>query len=1135
MPSTTADSFEKSYEKLSNAVDIDLAQGDNLASYMDKGDEDFFAGEKAEDGTTRAEIIRKVRENIIRRLKQENDDSLKTARGKRVEHINFSKKMAKSFASYSKDVNEYNAKDAAIQVIDQQIASETSSFKLMRLRNKRRHLESGYLGIGGRKALADSKTKKRAEIIKNAENWNKALDTYREQTFRKHYSTYDALALTWYEYTREYERQPAPALGAAPGPAAAAANPANPAALPAAANPAPAAVNPPNPPAAAAQDKREIDAGSEKNISEYVGIYDLTTLNSDTEAQFASYNEYTVPIKSRKDLSANSSNTEDATNHIKNHTRILMLGAADAQGVKERFKLDRTLHGQRSGKQFDPNSLDIPHAVPSPPPQYYDRMSAEEMNLEADEKDVYGHYLYSEKTAAIMEATVSKTDKRVHGFYINGQYVTDEDVAAGDRVSDKSDMKWRGRHSWDKQEKAEKLRAAIRKSHFFQHVNARTIQYYMSYGADSELTGSRQNEMAAYQSGNRRLTDANKDQYLKTMSSKGQGQALCQYVIDSSAAGPGQNSTFDCDTDPVIAYANNNHAYGLYQAALYLLSQEDPNLWKIARKIALICNETKTRTKYKVKNHFPETGNAMRMALLKEMAVTAPFSARMKADDLEGTFFDTTRREAYLEELNNRRGGFGLWLKKNLLNGNLRRKLSGAAGTLASGITDFQHAGALVDIENGREEDANNKDLTQAEKDARKEYWDKAEEDANAKYEGQEREVEMWDSYAQTVSAFSRLPSFISAGITLGVQFGTKDTAARDIFLDLNALTGVVANVLKLTEHAASAYRKMHMTQAEKDASLQDLDYTTAKDIVICIDSGLATLQCIASIISNHTTPGGVNGGVLEGENATLNKVMVYIHSAIDIFRRICAIINDSLTIHAARKRIARIDDANNELETALNAFKNPNLGTQTQREMGQAAEENAQAQYFMALTRMQSRKERSEAGFNIASNSLTLVKDIFNFLPDDPISLAIKGSLKIAPMIVDFVGWTVGKLKYDRQSFNENIASMLGDKEYAGTPYFDEVLKRETGIVNKEYLVDLARIFMSVDTHAMINNPNASSGEKELATTVVGTLYGNTRDANGASKYNVVQTIKLQDMLNYAGFDQASDWRAVLRNSIMK
>ncbi len=48
--------------------------------------------------------------------------------------------------------------------------------------------------------------------------------------------------------------------------------------------------------------------------------------------------------------------------------------------------------------------------------------------------------------------------------------------------------------------------------------------------------------------------------------------------------------------------------------------------------------------------------------------------------------------------------------------------------------------------------------------------------------------------------------------------------------------------------------------------------------------------------------------------------------------------------------------------------------------ELGQAASENSQAQYFMALSKANSRKKRSHAGWDIAVRAFTIAKDTFFF-----------------------------------------------------------------------------------------------------------------------------------------------------------
>ena len=245
------------------------------------------------------------------------------------------------------------------------------------------------------------------------------------------------------------------------------------------------------------------------------------------------------------------------------------------------------------------------------------------------------------------------------------------------------------------------------------------------------------------------------------------------------------------------------------------------------------------------------------------------------------------------------------------------------------------------------------------------------------------------------------------------------------------------------------------------------------------------------------------------------------------------------MEVVTSTKRIGRIDRADAAIETAISALNEPQAvgqGEDTaaqpeneeQRQLGQAALDNSQAQYFMSLTKAQSRKSRSKAGWDIGSKVLSIARDSVNqFVPTvDPITASIKAVLAVAPKVVDFISWTIGQFKYDKSLFKDNIASMLGDKAYAKTPYFDKVLQRETGIVGSAYLVDIAKIFMSIDTHALAHKPDKTAGETALARSVIGTMYGNVNEYS-------MKTVQLSNLMKYAGLDGASDWRAVLRNSI--
>ena len=305
------------------------------------------------------------------------------------------------------------------------------------------------------------------------------------------------------------------------------------------------------------------------------------------------------------------------------------------------------------------------------------------------------------------------------------------------------------------------------------------------------------------------------------------------------------------------------------------------------------------------------------------------------------------------------------------------------------------------------------------------------------------------------------------------------------------------------------------------------------KSILKFCDSVFAFVNAGRDIASVHVTAGG---GPISAANNHWGELLAT-KGPLDLIltnlRRLVTIVDDIREIVVSSKRIGRIDSADADIETAIASFEDMRdsdtgiMFADEEAEMGQAAVENAQAQYFMSLTRMQSRKQRSAAGWNLGANVLGGLKDLASLIPESLGGSIIKAAASVLPKTAEFIGWMVGKLKYDRQNFNNNIAMMLGDASYAGTPYFNEVLKRETGIVNKHYLVDIARIFTAIDTHAMLKNPNASAGEMSLAKKVVGTLYGNVNDKS-------VRTIKLKDMLAYAGVSGESDWRSLLRNSLM-
>nr|MCR5747304.1 hypothetical protein [Lachnospiraceae bacterium] len=133
------------------------------------------------------------------------------------------------------------------------------------------------------------------------------------------------------------------------------------------------------------------------------------------------------------------------------------------------------------------------------------------------------------------------------------------------------------------------------------------------------------------------------------------------------------------------------------------------------------------------------------------------------------------------------------------------------------------------------------------------------------------------------------------------------------------------------------------------------------------------------------------------------------------------------------------------------------------------------------------------------------------------------------------FVGWCIGK-HHDSKHFAENVAMQLGDRKLADVKKFDDVLRREAGIKNKHYLVDLARIYMSIDTHYMATNPRSTAGETALSMNVLAPIL--SLSGEGEDRYktqtniNKLRLVKLKDVMATVGAP-ASNWRAVLRNAL--
>ncbi|MCR4655105.1 MAG: hypothetical protein K5770_02580 [Lachnospiraceae bacterium] len=908
--------------------------------------------------------------------------------------------------------------------------------------------------------------------------------------------------------------------------------------------------------------KRVIPDFAAKKIEEYIGTYDMDSvlklkqqaLNPDFKIDAAGF-----PVKddNNKVTGQDSSNIADPARHRKIHTRILMLSQQDRDtGIQTRYKLGQDFRGVMAGHQFQVEGSEETAAVALTADQLEEKRAGE-MELESDARDAGGRLLFSERNAQILSSRLKSNGQIVHGFYLNGQFVTDQELLPGEAPSGKEDTGWFRGRDWDKQERAEKLRVAIRNSLFFQHINSRTIQYYTSYRVDEEYVNAIRKAAIgrkdAAAKGKKPQTpeeaveillgpDPDFDQIRKELI----GPAIAVYIESKTDPGfqprRGQNA-FNADnpvSDPVVSHAVNYYPEEMVFCCLMLLSDSsNPGLWTIARNIVEhnvmgVAERTRIKLEY-----LPKSGEMMRMGLLEELANHQSIRSGIDLENLTNVF-ESSRERVYTEELQNRRG-FRNALKRGVLSGELIKKIINAGATGVSAIEQGSDVG-LKEGEHG---------------------WGSPEERLERKF---------WFSYAEGVShATNGLSAFslVFTGMAAANGGAVGAGVSRDLFFDAGNLFqgfGYIVTMVRGIRDAVRYYRKQRKLKnpkteeekREKEATLEDLDFSGFKSILRALDCFFAACGCIRDILSVHITKDqGPLSAAQNSDFADLVSPVGIITKAISLLRRIVKVIDDSREIHAARLRKGRLETADKNIVTAIEAVESLSEeqfedliaraaerqrsaeGSSSESEkssneefqkmvlelqVGKAAKENTQAQDLLELIGYNSTRQITDSSFNIATNILGAIDDVAA-LTGGPL---LRVFTILAPKVSEFIGW-ITHVGMDRHELTVNIEKMLGDKEYADFryPYFDEVLKRETGIVSKRYLVDLARIFASIDTHAMLNNPDANQGELELAKRVVGTMYGNVNDIS-------VKTIGLSDMLRYAGFDEKSDWRSLLRNSLM-
>ncbi len=474
------------------------------------------------------------------------------------------------------------------------------------------------------------------QLIATSFRWKQMREQYRESTFRRRYNAYDNAASSYFKLTRTLSA-----------------------------------------------DQRTIGEASRKNIAEYVGVYDesefakikeIIEADPDANIRFSS-----KPGKVSDDDSLNSPDPRDPL--IKLHKTMVFqafgegistLAAEQAAGQRRvRMKLAPNFRGYFAKSQYTDSTNTATDTWGAASPENRGKinedagragMTIPEMNLTAEEKGANGEYLVSEETARIQSAGMRSGRKEVRGIYDSGVFYSDQDVTG------KSNEDFSSSTRWNEMDRAEKLRSAIRRSDYFRHINAGTIQYYMSYDISEDFNKNNASQQA-----------------IAGMDSQAVKDAFQKYVEYKNAPAAKKPELYTAlGVSAVVAAVSAPTEQARHMGVILLSDPEEP-LWKIARSMA---ENMKGKFGFgrmsRTAKDLPASGQVMRIGLLEEFAKDRSVGFRKAIKSPSTLYPDNFNR--FLESAAARRGSTfsGTNIMRGLASGLLPKRAGDIYSTAAS-------------------------------------------------------------------------------------------------------------------------------------------------------------------------------------------------------------------------------------------------------------------------------------------------------------------------------------------------------------------------------------------------------------------------------------------------------------------
>lgn len=911
-------------------------------------------------------------------------------------------------------------------------------------------------------------------------------------------------------------------------------------------------------------------AGPLKDVKEYVGEFDMEKLE-DTLSKLSDnpYLNVKVDVKDKK------ARNIDEADFIKSHKKITLMGEQDESGLRKRYKISGDFsYGYEARRQF--SDKNHPTALIENKNAFqkigYD---VDRLKLQTDEKDSQGRFINSEDNLEIVQAEQKRGSKEerktLNGVFLDGEFLSTN----FNEINGLDDANLTSGYSKNDARIKEYVRRMVLKGNMFQHINSRTIQYAMGYGASEAAGGkkiqkqliasfakeimskkglpdwddetidhtmdvaeffeqieegkvsketirkneriqletnadkvknrifSKEYESKLFDPQNKdkehKLPDSTMDIWEKKLigDNKKEKKSLST-AVKTKVAFDVLRQEYAYNKGVVDEISDKNTRVGkildaikddtkaLIDLSLLLLSENEiTDYWNMAKNICK--NHLTTNFEKKVGGVFDsrfnralaygrsEQGMLMRIALIDELNAN-----RSHFDPLN--FFEAlmpTSWKQYTENIKDQRG-YGATFKQKLTD-----------GTITGIISDV--FSAYIDIADGM--GSLSPDTFRQLNIARK-YTSML-----------NSAIDMGAISEAGVFAISDLMDEEYTEIDEDGKESTKHTSDdRNNAISLGFT--MVRNTVKLIK-TTKKYYKNSLKEIERRQK-KEPDYNP-KEFLDNLNKNYYDFMVSAS-------------GIMMGTASTVSNFAgeKQLKSIFAMCKSGMSTVQDGIEIYRTSKQIGRI----RKTEKEFSALENKDVKEQEDEEFLDVLHSNSQLQYGLSCAKRKNRDDRAMKIPSMISNAgKTILNFIKAFIPGakkHPIFLAIDATWSVLMTLAS----TTTQLVRDRLGVRANIDKMMGQMlRYAPTSVLNDVLRREAGIVSIDYLTDLARIFMSLDTEAFMKE--ASTGaEKKIGAKIAKTLFN-----NGVFNENNLDKVDGNKLMGIMGVK--GNFRGILKHSL--